>query len=345
MTRWGLVVDASGSRVTRPVFRQLKSMGCQGFIQCLQTGGFSSFQTGVDRVAQPNLSDALDEELLIGGYLNSQPWRDPSVIHEDAISVAGPYWDLMQMVANDVEIHDPVPNETQIRGTQNLLESAGKRAPIYTAKWFWEGHLGNPKWSWLAGSKLWNAFYDGDPDVDFARFPYGPWTQASVVGEQYVGTTNIGGAQFDLNFFDLDYLQAQPEEDDLNTTQAQQLQEIHDALFHNVPTPAGQESPHRRLDNITLIGELYNKITGWKVGAGDSFDDKYTGLDWRDEVLLRLRDNAQYNANQPKLTNEEETVLKKLLLVNTMNQKPVFTVTEIRTASRALEKLLPGGVP
>jgi hypothetical protein len=203
VARWGLVLDASTSRVTRADFRRLKEMGVQGFIQCLQTGGFSASQAQVAAVAPYNLGDALAEGVPIGGYLNSQPWRPAEVIHLDAKRVANTFWPLMPMVANDVEIGGITA--ANVQDAAHLLTIEGKRDPIYTAKWFWDS-LGNPQWPWLLEKRLWNAFYDGDPDIDFRNYPYGPWSQAHVSGEQYQGSTNLGGDVFDLNFFDLDYL-------------------------------------------------------------------------------------------------------------------------------------------
>src|SRR3972149_5176193 len=77
--------------------------------------------------------------------------------------------------------------------------AAGRGADVlYTARWFWTGHMGDSKDARWRRFKLWNAYYDGDPDIDFASAPYGPGAASELVGEQYQGTTQLGGASVDL---------------------------------------------------------------------------------------------------------------------------------------------------
>jgi hypothetical protein len=296
MSDWGLVLDASTSRVTREDFRRLKEMGVRGYIQCLQTGGFSSSQTAVRAVAQSNLLDALAEGLAVGGYLNSQPWRAPEVIHNDARAAAGSAWGALIFVANDVEIKDPqtgqVPSADQIRRSTQLIKAEGKRTAYYTASWYWRGVLGNPTWPWLLEDPLWNAYYDGDPDIDFWRAPYGPWTQAHVIGEQYQGTTNLGGDLFDLNFFDLDYLRPaapQPpiEEEDMTPEQHARLVSVEQAIAR-IEAMVGWwkqniDQQHRKEDGtlsppsprsafnqaIWTLAALDRHRFAWLIGEGD----------------------------------------------------------------------------
>jgi len=264
---WGFVLDASSSRVTREDFRRLKEMGVRGFIQCLQTGGFSSSQTDVQRVAAANLTDALSEGLPCGGYLNSQPWRAPEIIHASARSVAGDTWSHLPFIANDVEIRDAdtgaVPSEYQVLRTRDLIKAEGKRTAIYSARWYWAGVFGNPQWPWLLEDGLWNAFYDQDPDIDFRNAPYGPWSQGHVIGEQYAGTTNLGGDLFDLNFFDLDLLRPAGEEDDMTPDQLKQA--MKELLTDRTAFPElnGESviSFHQNSDNFILrtVGSALDK--------------------------------------------------------------------------------------
>jgi hypothetical protein len=212
MARWGLVLDASTSRVTREDFRRLREIGVAGFIQCLQTGGFSASQAQVRAVAAANLGDAIAEGLPVGGYTNSQPWREVEIIIGDTIEVAGPYWDACGMVANDIEI-DGITEAQCLRTTQ-ALEADGKRVPHYTAWWFAQKY-GGMRWGWMAEGNRggWDADYDGRPELEAVR--WGP-PGMPVRGKQYAGTTNLGGDLFDLNFFDLDYLTgATPKEDEM----------------------------------------------------------------------------------------------------------------------------------
>ena len=61
--------------------------------------------------------------------------------------------------------------------------------------------MGNSKDIAWRRFRLWSAHYDWNPDIDFGDNPYGPWTLAEVIGEQYQGSTNVAGGTIDLNTF------------------------------------------------------------------------------------------------------------------------------------------------
>ncbi len=68
---------------------------------------------------------------------------------------------------------------------------------IYTARWFFaqQGWLGLTRWS---ERPLWEALYDGIPDVSVGFWPYGGWTKMTI--KQWRGTSNVGEVQqVDLN--------------------------------------------------------------------------------------------------------------------------------------------------
>lgn len=213
MPRFAQVLDCSTTQLTVDDCRRLGEQGFQGLIQCVQTGGFSASQVAVRNVAEPNMqnwSTAVNDN--IGIYLNSQPWRPAEVIVNDAISVCGAAWSGITMCANDVEISDPsLPyphiTEPQARATQDLILAHGRRAPVYTA-WWYARQIGGMHWSWI--NEGWDADYDGRAVLDFP-IPWGP-PNMTLVGKQYAGTTNLGGDLFDLNYFDLDYLNTKEED-------------------------------------------------------------------------------------------------------------------------------------
>lgn len=332
MTEWVYGVDASFSRVTREDFRRLRDQfGVRVFVQCLWTGGYQN-NAGVKAVAEPNLSDAAAEGIVPAGYANTSPfygsikWWSPEVSLAETKKNAGGAWSGLTVVSNDVEIRGVT--ERCIRETQALLKGEGKRVPYYTAQWFWSGVLGNPQWPWLLEDPLWNAYYDGDPDIDFRHAPYGPWAQGHVIGEQYKGTTDIGGDDFDLNFFDLDYFRppAAPQEEDFMTAlSSDEQRELYNwvkglklrldgfqigadqltAEHHLSPedmgyvgVPSFVEMLWRQRDIDHKVAELYRRLVGWVIKADQLTpehhlgpeDKEYVGVNSFVEMLWRLRD-------------------------------------------------------
>lgn len=202
MSRWAPGFDTAFSRVSRPWCRARYNEGYRVGVQNLWTGGYGN-NDRIREVAAPNLSDFLEEGFLIAGYANANPWYPPANCLDEIILNAGGMWDSLRIVAEDVEIPGVV--EGDIRDLCDALESQGKRVPFYTAAWFFKDFLGNPQWPWLREHKIWEAFYDGDPDIDFLNRRFGPWELDDVIGEQYLGTTLIDGVDVDLNVFNLDF--------------------------------------------------------------------------------------------------------------------------------------------
>ena len=192
-------IDVSFSRVS-PVWCQKRvSEGYRVFVACLWTGGYQS-KPGIMAVSEANLRDAREAGMITAGYLNTNPWWPASTSLNEAKLAAGAEWEKIPIVFNDVEI--PAVTEAQIKAHCEAITGAGKRTAIYSARWFWTGpYMGNPQWPWLKDYKIWNAYYDGDPDIDFGKAPWGPWTVADVIGEQY-GGTDIEGVTVDWNTFD-----------------------------------------------------------------------------------------------------------------------------------------------
>ena len=122
-----------------------------------------------------------------------------------AKAMCGGYWPRLSFVAVDCET-DGI-TKGQIHEAVGEVQGEGKRPVIYTARWWWRDHFGNP--TDFKALPLWNAYYDSDPDIDFATAPYGGW--AGVMGEQYAGTVTLCGVGVDKNSFDEAFI----EEDDV----------------------------------------------------------------------------------------------------------------------------------
>lgn len=196
-------IDASFSRIDRGTFKKFYGLGYRIFVQDLWLGGMGtppSNNTALRAVAESNLMDAEAEGFTICGYINASPWYSADVSLDYARTNAGSAWNKLFMVALDVEIVGLTTDH--VRAHLNYLKSLVPVTCIYTANWFWTGHLGNP--TEFSAEPLWNAFYDDDPDFDFSRFPYGGWTEDKLIGEQY-GGTSINGVEVDLNSFKEDF--------------------------------------------------------------------------------------------------------------------------------------------
>ena len=127
-----------------------------------------------------------------------------------ARDICGNEWQHLSFVSLDIEVEGiTIP---EIRGAIEEVRRLDQRPIIYTAWWFWHDLFGNPREA--CDVPLWNAFYDSDDDIDFGRFSYGCWEVRDVVGEQYQGTTLVAGMEVDRNTFDMDWVEAWPEQED-----------------------------------------------------------------------------------------------------------------------------------
>ena len=191
-------VDSSFDLLTREEAQRLKQdAGVELYIQCLWTGTVRP----VHRLQ--SLENARMEGLAVAGYA-SLTWSGVGEYHMKE-AMAGVPLDLQQalnFVAVDVEL--PGITIAQIKQARVYLLNAGmQKVPVYTSYNAWTTLVGPRNSSELAqaGVLLWNAFWDGQPDVDFAGLPFGGWSEERVVGEQWSGGTNVEGQFVDRNTF------------------------------------------------------------------------------------------------------------------------------------------------
>lgn len=206
--------DVSFSQLTPEWCRRRKAEGYEVGVQCLWTGGYAE-NPGIKAVAASNLRNIADAGILPVGYANASPpsWWDIGKQMAGIKENAGAMWPQLETVMIDVEISGTT--WARVAELADALRAEGKNAleVLYTARWFWAGHMGNDKDPRWLRFKLWNAYYDNDPDTDFGASPYGPWTLAHLVGEQYQGTTNLDGVNVDLNEFRPEYFRPNTQED------------------------------------------------------------------------------------------------------------------------------------
>ena len=93
---------------------------------------------------------------------------------------------------------------------------AGQRAVIYTNYNSWQNYVTPSNTDALArlNVPLLNAFWDGDPDVDFSKYPFGGWRPDQVIGEQYTGGQYVQGQYADNAMFYEDRLNIKEEENE-----------------------------------------------------------------------------------------------------------------------------------
>jgi len=203
MPNWVKGLDVSFSQTSYQWWKDRADEGYRVAGQCLWTGGYQN-NAQLREVAELNLRCAREAGLLTIGYTNASPWFNTGVSLSETLRNAGEEWQYLKAVAVDVEI-----DGLTLASIANMIAAvddavpAGVLVPIYSARWFWAGHLGDPHD--FADRLIWNAYYDSDLDVDFPSWPYGGFSR--VFGEQYQGTTEIDGVSVDLNVFDLDLLE------------------------------------------------------------------------------------------------------------------------------------------
>ncbi len=194
-------LDLSFSEPPAQWWHDRRDEGYEVMVQCVWTGGFAS-NDGIKAVAETNLRNARLAGFRVAAYANASPpdWW-PLVTQMTHIRAnMGGEWDRVKDVVIDVEI--PGITKARVMELADGLEAVGKVCDVlYTGRWFWVGHMGNSKDPAWRRFRLWSAHYDWNPDIDFGNSPYGPWTLAEVIGEQYQGSTNVAGGTVDLNTF------------------------------------------------------------------------------------------------------------------------------------------------
>jgi len=211
---WVKGIDVSFSAVTREWCQRRLGEGYRVFVQCAWTGGYAN-HAGIKAVARANLAAALDAGMAPAVYVNANPWFGAEESLGRAIEAVGQdLFDRLTVVAVDWEIS--TTTVSQVDALCSLVESRGKKAPVYTARWF-AGENTDPR---LKARRAWLADYDGDPRIETTVL-CGPWGIPDLIGKQYKGTTDIEGVKADLNTFDLEYFSASPapEEEDMGLSQ------------------------------------------------------------------------------------------------------------------------------
>lgn len=97
------------------------------------------------------------------------------------------------------DIGNVAQNTEWIRSAVAELQAENKLAVIYTGAWWWNDNRYMGGSTAFASLPLWNADYDGVPDLS-EWTPYGGWT--GLIGKQYSDSTTVCGEVVDLDVFD-----------------------------------------------------------------------------------------------------------------------------------------------
>jgi hypothetical protein len=191
-------VDSSYDLLTRAEARCLKDNGWPLFVQCLLALPRTGPQQPQYRIR--SLRNAQQKHLATAAYIvigSTMPGA--TYVNLARQGVPDDLWAALKFVAIDVEV--PGIMAGAVHDAVVRVQAMGKLAVIYANYNTWVNYI-RPKNSDLlarVGVPLWNAFWDGQPDVDFASLPFGGWTPEQVALEQWSGGTHICGQFVDRN--------------------------------------------------------------------------------------------------------------------------------------------------
>lgn len=191
-------VDSSYDELTDQEAKCLRESGWPLFIQCL----LALPRTGPEQPAKRiiSLRNALENNLPTAAYIvvgSSRPGDE--YINLGREGVPDDIWVALKFVAVDVET--PGVRVDEIIRAVDRVVALGKLPLIYTNFWTWENYIVPTQDTRLAerGVVLYNANWDGQPDIDFGSFPFGGWRVEQVALEQWSGGTFICGQFVDRN--------------------------------------------------------------------------------------------------------------------------------------------------
>lgn len=152
-----------------------------------------------------NIRVAQRHGILTAGYVSLSPRRAWSQALETLDRVYGGFYPgaIPRTLFVDVELDGLRPEH--VLEAARSLEARGFRVGVYTRESFWRQSLGNPRDPEFARYPLWDALWNGIPELPDS-VDYGPpgWR---VVGRQYSGGTLVPGlgVRADLDVFDLSF--------------------------------------------------------------------------------------------------------------------------------------------
>lgn len=208
-----LVVD-SQDHITTDEAKALKAEGAEILIQGITYWSPCREPAKVNSNANTSLRNAQAVELRTAAYILVDPHSTGREAVDRAKAAVSPeVWDALEFVAVDFEVPAEcypafrIPVETIYQATDYLRE-LGKcvtwtdgvcKAVLYTSCGEWHSRLFPSNPLKPSNTVLWNASWDGNPDIDYARCQFGSFRTDEVYIEQWSGGTVIGGVHVDQN--------------------------------------------------------------------------------------------------------------------------------------------------
>jgi hypothetical protein len=188
MSRWGgeLTAEEAAAMKAAGIATVIVASGPSGYGLMARQQGESAVAAGLRLEAYTYLEFESDPEW----------WVRQALARVEGLPVARWWLDV-----EDTEHGRSWTPEQRIAYVQRALDAfaaAGLFAHVYSGGWYWRPYMANTDVLARQGRKLWNAWYDGDPDID--GLPYGGWTAAEVAIEQFEGTSLVCGQSVDKNW-------------------------------------------------------------------------------------------------------------------------------------------------
>lgn len=189
---FGVDVSVYSGEISPEKWKAIKAAGYElavvGVWHGASTNGYAAQQ----------LESARAAEMCLAAYVALAPGRSGAQqVDEGNKVVPGHLRGSLNFVAIDAELGGLTV--AMIGDAIGRARELGYRPVIYTGRWWWVDHFGDP--SDFADIPLWAAHYDSDPSVDTVPL-YGGWGRDKLMGKQYKGSTLLHGVNVDLNWFD-----------------------------------------------------------------------------------------------------------------------------------------------
>jgi hypothetical protein len=280
-------IDCSYDPLTGSEAAALKAGGIDLFGQCMWTAAEAP-QTRLN-----NVRVAERAGMRTWGYISLNEWRSGAAHVAAALSgFPRAEWDKFLFVAVDVEL--PNIREHDIIEACYAVRQAGQKAVIYTNYNSWHNYVKPSNTSALAQLDigLLNAFWDGDPDIDFSQYPFGGWRPDQVIGEQYTGGQYVHGQYADNAMFYADRLDIKEEDEPMTPEERERLDRLQD-------TVASIDRDHaidlRRVHNKIALLE---RLMACQLDFSRSLADRVNAIRCTvDGLLTSLKQTGLINSN------------------------------------------------
>lgn len=193
-------VDSSYDSLTLNEARCLKTRGIHIFVQALTALPRTGLHQPSARISNLRNADAVG--LQTAGYLLIGPgMTGKQAVAEARRNIPMLVWNRLKFVAVDVEVTGI--DDTQVLAALREVERLGRVAVVYTSWNTWNTMIVPRNSTLIAdhGYGVWNASWDNHPGINFTYLPFGGWSPADVIGEQWSGGTLICGQSVDQNTF------------------------------------------------------------------------------------------------------------------------------------------------